>query len=117
MLNLPHSLIIETTDDPAFFCFYSPTLPGFTGAATSLSDCVEQAGPAMLEFRDYLAEFGSPVPPPDERPVVLICDEPAPSAIPAIDWDNDEFDPAADRPARNDPAPESAGTPPTLAAA
>ena len=105
MLNLPHSLVIEATDDPAFFCFYAPTLPGFTGAGTSVGDCIEQCGPAMTEWRDYLAEVGAAVPPPDAPPVVLVCDEAGPSKIPEIDWDNDDAD--LDRlidPADRDPA-------------
>ena len=100
MLNLPHSLIIEATGDPGYFGFYSPDLGGFTGGGTSVADCLEQAGPAMHEHREVIAEFGGEVPPVNPRPVVLICDEPAPSSIPTIDWDNDDLAPAPDAPAR-----------------
>jgi hypothetical protein len=31
MLELPYSLIIEATEDPDFFGFYSPDLEGLTG--------------------------------------------------------------------------------------
>ncbi len=32
MLDLSYSLIIEATDDPAFFGFYSPDLEGFSAS-------------------------------------------------------------------------------------
>ena len=107
MLNLPHSLVIETTNDPAFFCFYAPTLPGFTGVGTSVGDCIDQCGTAMAEWRASLGEGGAAVPPPDDRPVVLVCDDPGPSQIPEIAWDNDDSTltvPAA----RLDPIPHPA---------
>ena len=75
MLTLPHSLVIEATADPEFFGFYSPDLGGFTGVGTSIADCLAQAGPAMAEHRDYLAETGRPVPPTNPNPTVLICNE------------------------------------------
>ena len=121
MLNLPHSLIIETGGaDPGFLCFYSPDLGGFTGTGTSVADCLAQAGPAMREHRDVIAEFGGEVPPVNPRPVVLICDEPGPSAIPEIDWDNDDVDlpiSARDDAGVGVPDPELADAPPALAAA
>jgi len=35
MIELKYSLIIEATDDPIFFGFYSPDLEGFTGIGHS----------------------------------------------------------------------------------
>ena len=32
MIELPYSLVIEATEDPGYFGFYSPELEGFTGA-------------------------------------------------------------------------------------
>ncbi len=43
MLSLKYSLVIEATDDPSFFGFYSPTLEGFTGIGHSIEDCLYQA--------------------------------------------------------------------------
>jgi predicted RNase H-like HicB family nuclease len=43
MLNLNYSLVIEATDDPHFFAFYSPDLDGFTGTGESIEDCLEKA--------------------------------------------------------------------------
>jgi hypothetical protein len=31
MITLPYSLVIEATDEPDYFGFYSPELEGFTG--------------------------------------------------------------------------------------
>jgi len=36
MIELPYSLIIEATEEPDFFGFYSPDLEGFTGIGHSL---------------------------------------------------------------------------------
>jgi len=40
MIELKYSLIIEATDDPIFFGFYSPDLEGFTGIGHSVEDCL-----------------------------------------------------------------------------
>jgi len=37
---LKHSLVIEATEDPNFFSFYSPDLEGFTGVGHSIEDCL-----------------------------------------------------------------------------
>jgi hypothetical protein len=36
MIELKYSLVIEATEDPNFFGFYSPELEGFTGVGTPL---------------------------------------------------------------------------------
>ena len=36
MLDLPYSLIIEATEDPIIFGFFSEELSGFTGVGLSL---------------------------------------------------------------------------------
>ena len=43
MIDLPYSLVIEATDEPDFFGFYSPELEGFTGVGHSVEDCLYQA--------------------------------------------------------------------------
>lgn len=43
MLGLHYSLVIEATEDPLFFSFYSPTLEGFTGVGSSVEDCIYKA--------------------------------------------------------------------------
>lgn len=75
MIDLKYSLVIEATDDPTFFGFYSPTLAGFTGIGHSVEDCLYQARWAMQEHVELLADKGLPVPPPDANPTVLIRNE------------------------------------------
>ena len=36
MLDLNYSLMIEATEDPSFFSFYSPELEGFSGTGSSV---------------------------------------------------------------------------------
>jgi predicted RNase H-like HicB family nuclease len=75
MLDLGYSLVIETTEDPNFFGFYSPDLVGFTGIGHSVEDCLYQAEWGMKEHVELLQEQGLPVPPKATRPTVLIQNE------------------------------------------
>jgi predicted RNase H-like HicB family nuclease len=43
MLGLKYNLVIEATEDPNFFGFYSPDLEGFTGIGNSIEDCIYKA--------------------------------------------------------------------------
>lgn len=72
MLDLPYSLVIEATDEPDFFGFYSPDLEGFTGIGHSVEDCLYQARWGMKEHTELLAAGELPIPPPPEDPTVLI---------------------------------------------
>ena len=49
MIDLKYSLVIEATEDPTFFGFYSPGLDGFTGIGHSIEDCLYQAKWGMEE--------------------------------------------------------------------
>lgn len=40
MIDLPYSLVIEATDEPDFFTFYSLDLPGFSGVAHSVEGAI-----------------------------------------------------------------------------
>jgi len=75
MLDLAYSLVIEATDDPNFFGFYSPDLEGFTGVGHSIEDCLYQARWGMQEHVELLKEQGLPVPAKTSRPTVLIQNE------------------------------------------
>lgn len=75
MLDLNYSLVIEATDDPSFFGFYSPDLEGFTGIGHSIEDCLYKARWGMREHVEILEEQGLPVPPRSARPTVLIQNE------------------------------------------
>jgi predicted RNase H-like HicB family nuclease len=72
MINLPYSLMIEATEEPDYFSFYSPELEGFTGSGHSVEDCLYQARWGMKEHVEILAEQGLPIPPQNPDPVVTI---------------------------------------------
>lgn len=75
MLNLRYSLVIEATDDPNFFGFYSPDLAGFTGVGHSVEDCLYKAQHGIAEHVETLQEQGMPVPPASHDPTVVIQNE------------------------------------------
>ena len=75
MIDLEHSLIIEATEDPSFFGFFSPDLEGFTGVGHSIEDCLYKAKHGMEERLDLLKQQGLPVPPPNPNPTVTIQNE------------------------------------------
>jgi len=75
MLDLGYSLVIEATEDPNFFGFYSPDLEGFTGIGHSVEDCLYKARWGMKEHVELLEEQGLPVPPRVGSPTVLIQNE------------------------------------------
>lgn len=72
MIDLPYSLIIETTEEPDFFSYFSPDLPGFCGVAHSVEGCIDHARLGMLEHIDLLRETNRPVPPANLNPTILI---------------------------------------------
>jgi predicted RNase H-like HicB family nuclease len=72
MLDLKYSLIIEATEDPAFFAFYSPDLEGFTGVGNSVEDCMYKAKWGMEEHITLLKERKLPVPKRNPNPTVTI---------------------------------------------
>lgn len=75
MIDLPYSLVIEATDDPGFFGFYSPELEGFTGIGHSVEDCLYQARWGMKKHVELLVEQQLPVPPRNPDPVITIRNE------------------------------------------
>lgn len=75
MINLKYSLVIEATDEPAFFGFYSPELQGFTGIGHSIEDCLYQARWGMEEHLAILKDKGWPIPAPSSNPTVVIQNE------------------------------------------
>jgi predicted RNase H-like HicB family nuclease len=72
MIELPYFLVIEATDEPDFFGFYSPELEGFTGIGHSVEDCLYQAKWGMKEHVDLLLERHLAVPAPNDDPTLLI---------------------------------------------
>jgi predicted RNase H-like HicB family nuclease len=80
MIDLRYSLVIEATNDPTFFGFYSPDLEGFTGVGHSVEDCLYKAKWGMEEHVALLREQGLPVPEANPAPTVLIQNEPRQAA-------------------------------------
>ncbi len=81
MIDLKYSLVIEATDDPNFFGFYSPDLEGFTGVGNSVEDCLYKARWGMEEHVALLREQNLPVPPAREPKVVIQNAKPALSSV------------------------------------
>lgn len=75
MIDLTFSLVIEATEEPDYFGFYSPDLEGFSGIGHSIEDCMYQAKWGMAEHVRLLREQGLPVPPPTENPQIVIKNE------------------------------------------
>lgn len=75
MIELKYSLVIEATNDPNFFGFYSPDLEGFSGIGHSIEDCLYKAKWGMEEHTALLKEKGLPVPKPNPNPTVVIQNE------------------------------------------
>jgi predicted RNase H-like HicB family nuclease len=75
MLGLEYSLVIEATEEPDFFGFYSPDLPGFSGVGHSIEDCLYQARWGMMEHVNILREKGLPIPPQNPKPKIIIQNE------------------------------------------
>ena len=72
MLDFDYSLIIEATEEPDFFGFYSPDLEGFTGIGNSIEDCIYKAKWGMLEFIQLLKKEKLPLPPKNKHPKIII---------------------------------------------
>ena len=75
MIDLKYSLVIEATDDPEFFGFYSPELEGFTGIGHSVEDCLYKAKWGILEHINLLKVKGLPIPKENPNPTVVIQNE------------------------------------------
>ncbi len=72
MIELPYSLIIEATEEPDYFGFFSPDLDGFTGIGHSVEDCLYKAKWGMKEHVELLRERGLPVPASNREPTIVI---------------------------------------------
>ena len=72
MIELQYSLVIEATEEPDYFGFYSPDLEGFTGIGHSVEDCLYKAKWGMIEHVNLLEERGLPLPPKSTDPKIII---------------------------------------------
>lgn len=75
MLDLKYSIVIEATEDPTFFTFYSPDLEGFTGVGNSIEDCVYKAKWGMEEHVALLEQRGMKIPKANPNPTITIQNE------------------------------------------
>ena len=77
MIDLLYSLVIEATEEPDFFSFYSPDLEGFSGVGHSVEDCLYKAKWGMAEHVRLLEQLALPVPIPNSSPRITIENTPA----------------------------------------
>lgn len=75
MIEIPYSLVIEATEEPDYFGFYSPDLEGFSGIGHSVEDCMYKAKHGMREHVELLKERRFPVPPSNPEPRIVIQNE------------------------------------------
>lgn len=75
MIELPYSLIIEATEEPDYFGFYSPDLKGFSGIGHSVEDCLFKAKWGMKEHVELLKKEGLLVPPINSDPKIIVQNE------------------------------------------
>lgn len=75
MIDLPYSLVIEATEEPDYFGFFSSELEGFSGIGHSVEDCLYKARWGMQEHVDLLRERHLPVPTVNPSPTVIIRNE------------------------------------------
>jgi len=75
VIDLEYSLVIEATEEPDYFGFYSPDLEGFTGIGHSIEDCLYKAKWGIKEHVNLLREKGLPVPSKNPSPKIIIQNE------------------------------------------
>ena len=75
MIELDYSLVIEATEEPDYFGFYSPDLEGFSGIGHSVEDCLFNAKWGIKEHVDLLRQQGLPVPPENPDPRITVENE------------------------------------------
>ena len=75
MIELQYSLIIEATEEPDYFGFYSPDLEGFSGIGHSIEDCLYKAKWGMKEHIELLNQQDLPIPKRSIDPKIIIQNE------------------------------------------
>ena len=75
MIELPYSLVIEATEEPDYFGFFSPDLEGFSGIGHSVEDCLFKAKWGMKEHVELLKEQSLPVPAKSLNATIIIQNE------------------------------------------
>lgn len=67
--------MIEATEEPDYFGFFSPDLEGFSGIGHSVEDCIYKAKWGMKEHIGLLKEQNLPVPSRNIDPKIIIQNE------------------------------------------
>ncbi|MBM2815580.1 MAG: type toxin-antitoxin system HicB family antitoxin [Ignavibacteria bacterium] len=80
MINLAYSIIIEATEEPDFFGFYSPELEGFSSVGHSIEDSIYQAKNGIKEHVNLLKELDKPIPNVNPNPKIIIQNQEKPKA-------------------------------------
>ncbi|EDN69175.1 hypothetical protein BGP_1492 [Beggiatoa sp. PS] len=75
MIELSYSLVIEATEEPDYFSFYSTELEGFTGVGHSIEDCLYKAKWGMVEHINLLKEHNLPIPQKNPDANIIIQNE------------------------------------------
>jgi predicted RNase H-like HicB family nuclease len=75
MIELPYSLIIEATEEPDFFGFYSTDLEGFSDIGHSVEDCLSKTSWGMKDHVELLKEKNLPIPERNTDPKIVIQNE------------------------------------------
>ncbi len=75
MIELEYSLIIEATEEPDYFGFYSTDLEGFSGIGHSIEDCIYKAKWGMKEHIKLLKKEGLPIPAKTKKHKIVIQNE------------------------------------------
>jgi predicted RNase H-like HicB family nuclease len=68
-------LIIEATEEPDFFGFYSTDLEGFSDIGHSVEDCLFKARWGMKEHVELLKAKNLPIPERNTDPKIVIQNE------------------------------------------
>ena len=74
-INFNYTLIIEATEEPDYFGFYSPDLEGFSGIGHSVEDCLYNAKWGIKEHIDLFKDQNLPIPKPNPNSKVIIQNE------------------------------------------
>ena len=70
--RLKYNLIIERTEDPLFYRFFSPELKDFEGGGISVDDCLQKTREKMNTHIQNAADLNIPLPPsPSEARITI----------------------------------------------
>ena len=74
-VQLKYNLIIERTDGPLFYRFFSPELQDFEGGGISIDDCLNKATWKMEHHLNTASDLNIVLPPAPEETSIVIREE------------------------------------------